>query len=50
MHSVRATAGDRGIVKGSWSKLSRNGLGLYSALVIGGIAMNATPMLVIAMN
>src|ERR1700731_4027291 len=26
----------------------RNGLGLYSALVIGGIAMNATQLLVIA--
>jgi MFS family permease len=40
--------GDRGIAKGSWSELFRNGLGLYSALVIGGIAMNATQMLVIA--
>jgi MFS family permease len=34
--------------KGSWSEIFRNGLGLYSALVIGGIAMNATQMLVIA--
>ena len=40
--------GDRGVAKGSWSELFRNGLGLYSALVIGGIAMNATQMLVIA--
>ena len=36
------------ITKGSWSEIFRNGLGLYSALVIGGIAMNATQMLVIA--
>ena len=48
MHGARATMGDRGIAKGSWSELFRNGLGLYSALVIGGIAMNATQMLVIA--
>jgi MFS family permease len=34
--------------KGSWSEIFRDGLGLYSALVIGGIAMNATQMLVIA--
>jgi hypothetical protein len=48
MHSARATAVDPGIAKGSWSEIFRNGLGLYSALVIGGIAMNATQMLVIA--
>src|ERR1700675_3287072 len=34
--------------KGAWSDIFRNGLGLYSALVIGGIAMHATQMLVIA--
>ncbi|MGH7063101.1 MAG: MFS transporter [Stellaceae bacterium] len=43
-----ATTADPGIAKGSWSEIFRNGLGLYSALVIGGIAMNATQMLVIA--
>src|ERR1700758_4602533 len=48
MHGARATMGDRGVAKGSWNELFRNGLGLYSALVIGGIAMNATQMLVIA--
>ncbi|MBV8736183.1 MAG: MFS transporter [Alphaproteobacteria bacterium] len=48
MHGERATTGDLGVAKGSWSELFRNGLGLYSALVIGGIAMNATQMLVIA--
>src|SRR5690242_12075070 len=48
MHGARATTADSGIGKGSWSELFRNGLGLYSALVIGGIAMNATQMLVIA--
>jgi MFS family permease len=36
------------IVKGAWSDIFRNGLGLYTALVIGGIAMHATQMLVIA--
>ena len=48
MHGARATTIDSGIAKGSWSEIFRNGLGLYSALVIGGIAMNATQMLVIA--
>src|SRR5690349_5801333 len=48
MHGARATTFDSGIAKGSWSEIFRNGLGLYSALVIGGIAMNATQMLVIA--
>ncbi|MFZ3234629.1 MAG: MFS transporter, partial [Stellaceae bacterium] len=32
----------------SWGEIFRNGLGFYSSLVIGGIAMNATQMLVIA--
>src|SRR5207249_10656095 len=36
------------ITKGAWSDIFRDGLGLYSALVIGGIAMHATQMLVIA--
>jgi hypothetical protein len=48
MNGARATTVDSGIAKGSWSEIFRNGLGLYSALVIGGIAMNATQMLVIA--
>src|SRR5947209_3308571 len=48
MHSARATTADPGTTKGSWSEIFRDGLGLYSALVIGGIAMNATQMLVIA--
>jgi MFS family permease len=48
MHAARTTTVDPGIAKGSWSDIFRNGLGLYSALVIGGIAMNATQMLVIA--
>jgi MFS family permease len=34
--------------KGAWGEIFRGGLGLYSALVIGGIAMQATQMLVIA--
>ena len=48
MDHTRATTIDRRTAKGSWSEIFRNGLGLYSALVIGGIAMNATQMLVIA--
>ena len=48
MQGARATTVELGIAKGSWSEIFRNGLGLYSALVIGGIAMNATQMLVIA--
>src|SRR6266481_7724657 len=48
MHGARATKVDSAIAKGSWNEIFRNGLGLYSALVIGGIAMNATQMLVIA--
>jgi MFS family permease len=48
MHSARARTVDLGATKGSWSEIFRNGLGLYSALVIGGLAMNATQMLVIA--
>src|ERR1700731_751253 len=48
MHGAPSTRGDSGVVKGWWGGVFRNGLGLYSALVIGGIAMNATQMLVIA--
>jgi MFS family permease len=48
MHGARAGTIDSAVAKGSWSEVFRNGLGLYSALVIGGIAMNATQMLVIA--
>ncbi len=39
---------DREGEKGSWGEIFRDGRGLYSALVIGGIAMHATQMLVIA--
>ncbi|HEY1301394.1 MAG TPA: MFS transporter [Stellaceae bacterium] len=48
MQSAPATSADPTVAKGAWSEIFRNGLGLYSALVIGGIAMNATQMLVIA--
>jgi MFS family permease len=48
MQGARATTVDGGVAKGSWSEIFRNGLALYSALVIGRIAMNATQMLVIA--
>jgi MFS family permease len=34
--------------KGSWGELFSGGRGLYSSLIIGGIAMHATQMLVIA--
>src|ERR1700676_778145 len=34
--------------KGSWGELFRDGRGLYSSLIIGGIAMHATQILVIA--
>ena len=39
---------ERKSTKGSWGEIFRDGHGLYSALVIGGIAMQATQMLVIA--
>src|SRR5215469_14711426 len=48
MQGARATTVDGAVAKGSWSEIFRNGLGLYSALVIGVIAMNAKQMLVIA--
>src|SRR6185312_6279979 len=34
--------------KGAWSDIFRDGRGLYTALVVGGIALHATQMLVIA--
>src|ERR1700686_3381740 len=39
---------EREVTKGAWGEIFRDGRGLYSALVIGGIAMHATQMLVIA--
>ena len=48
MRRTPATTVEPVPAKGSWSEIFRDGLGLYSALVIGGIAMNATQMLVIA--
>src|SRR5215471_2661774 len=48
MSDGRAMTPDRESEKGSWSEIFRDGRGLYSALVIGGIAMQATQMLVIA--
>jgi MFS family permease len=36
------------VEKGAWGEIFRDGLGLYSTLIIGGIAMHATQMLVIA--
>jgi MFS family permease len=48
MYRARAPAVDSAVPKGAWGEIFRNGLGFYSCLVIGGIAMNATQMLVIA--
>ncbi len=48
MQGARTPTVETAIAKGSWSEIFRNGRGLYSALVIGGIAMNAAQMLVIA--
>src|SRR5213082_3216396 len=48
MTDSRAVTAPAELSKGAWSDIFRNGLGLYSALVIGGIAMHATQMLVIA--
>jgi MFS family permease len=39
---------EREVAKGSWGELFRGERGLYSALIIGGIAMHATQILVIA--
>src|SRR5215831_13325988 len=41
-------AGASDVEKGAWGEIFRSGLGLYSALIIGGVAMQATQMLVIA--
>ena len=43
-----SSVGSSEAAKGDWSELFRDGRGLYSALIIGGIAMHATQMLVIA--
>src|ERR1700730_12848609 len=48
MSDLRAAAPDHDTAKGSWGEIFHDGRGLYSALVIGGIAMQATQMLVIA--
>ena len=48
MSNYRATTLQPEAAQGAWGEIFRNGLGLYSALVIGGIAMQATQMLVIA--
>ena len=48
MSDGRGVTPDRESEKGSLSEIFRDGHGLYSALVIGGIAMQATQMLVIA--
>jgi MFS family permease len=48
MSDDRAAEPHQDEAKGSWSEIFRGGLGLYSTLVIGGIAMQATQMLVIA--
>jgi MFS family permease len=48
MSEDRGTAGAPEVEKGSWGELFRGERALYSALVIGGIAMHATQILVIA--
>jgi MFS family permease len=48
MSDASAKVPEREIEKGAWSEIFRGGLALYSTLVIGGIAMQATQMLVIA--
>src|SRR5882724_2991867 len=48
MSDPRASVPEREVTKGAWGEIFAGGLGLYSALVIGGIAMHATQMLVIA--
>jgi MFS family permease len=48
MSDLAPKAVEREIEKGAWSEIFGGGLGLYSALVIGGVAMQATQMLVIA--
>ncbi|HKT19032.1 MAG TPA: hypothetical protein VJR47_13380, partial [Stellaceae bacterium] len=44
----RAGRADEASEKGSWAELFRGGHALYSTLIIGGIALHATQVLVIA--
>jgi MFS family permease len=46
--AARHAAAEGETTKGSWNELFRGGRGLYSALIIGGIALHATQVLVIA--
>src|SRR5437763_407680 len=48
MSDIPAKPAEHEVEKGNWGEIFRGELGLYSALVIGGIAMHATQMLVIA--
>ena len=48
MNDAAVKAVEREAEKGAWSEIFGGGLGLYSTLVIGGVAMQATQMLVIA--
>ena len=48
MNDAAVKAVEREVEKGAWSEIFGGGLGLYSTLVIGGVAMQATQMLVIA--
>ena len=48
MSEAAARASGPEVEKGAWSEIFGGGLGLYSMLVIGGVAMQATQMLVIA--
>jgi MFS family permease len=48
MSDLRPAAPEHDTAKGSWGEIFHDARGLYSALVIGGIAMQATQMLVIA--
>ena len=48
MSSSSTSAAEPEVKKGAWGDIFRGGLGLYSTLVIGGVAMHATQMLVIA--
>src|SRR5208337_5273336 len=48
MSDSGTTPADGETAKGSWGELFSEGRGLYSSLIIGGIAMHATQVLVIA--
>jgi MFS family permease len=48
MSDSHAISPEREVAKGGWGEIFQGGLGLYSTLVIGGVAMHATQMLVIA--